>query len=170
MKRIFVAISAMLLCGAAVPVDWKVFSFATDDGHGVLSFYDASSIKRGTDGHLIVWVKSMDASLLLAVKTSPEGLARIDAKVRSGYIPPVIALIPSTPSRGAVISEEQANNAGVAAASQVLWEIDCDKSVNRILSATETVKGVQSSFDAVGDWQHVPPGSVGDNLIRLLCQ
>ena len=169
MKWLIIALASILLYGAASPVEWKVFSFATDDGDSILLFYDGNSIKRTQDGHVTVRVKSMDATRLVAAEISKEGQARIDAKVKSGYIPPITTLTPSTSTLGGVISEEQANNAGVPVINQVLWEIDCTKSTDRVLSAPETGKPAQASYEAVGDWEHVPPGSVSDNLMRLLC-
>lgn len=169
MNRLIIAIAAIVLYGAASPVEWKVFSFATDDGDNILLFYDASSIKRTEDGYVTVGVKSMNAALLLGAEISSEGQARIDAKLNSGYIPPITMLTPSTLAKGGVIFEEQANNAGIPAINQVRWEIDCTKSAERILNVKEVAKSERASFGAAAAWQRVPPGSVGGSLMRLLC-
>ena len=168
MNRFITVLGAILLYGSASSSEWKVFSFATNESDNILLFYDPSSVKQTENDFITVRVKSMDAALLLGAEISNEGLARIDAKLKSGYIPP-ITMLTSTSVKGGLILEEQANNAGVPAINQLVWEIDCTKGVERILSAAKMADNEQASYEVFPDWERVPPGSVGNNLMRLLC-
>lgn len=165
MKRIFVALGALLLCGQA-PAEWTFFGMTRMEGVQSHNFFLASTLVR--TGDLIqVRTKSLPTQEINMAKLPKEAYARNAARAGSGYHPPFSRVQPLSPSEELVTMawEVNARDGGIAPVAQILWEIDCGKKTMRSLEVTSTRRTDKEPTE----WQPVLAGSVGDNLMRLTC-
>jgi hypothetical protein len=168
MKRIIVALASIVLLGGATPIDWKYFGETTHAGAAYHNFFLASRIDRKGD-HAQVWTKEMDAKVLSKVTMGKDGIERSAAKLSGGYMPPIAKAQPLSKGQlvDIIMMEEYANEASIDPQVQFLWEFDCRGKVARTLATM--VKGKMPS-DIPTSWMHVPPQSIGDNLMTVICQ
>ncbi len=166
------AASVLVLCGAG-PISWKVYNVNTKAPDNQVFLYEMGTMKKLPSGPISVWTETLSVDAMLKHPLSPEAVAQVKASVRAGYRPPFTKISPAAGADdglGVAEMEAIANAGGTTPGTQSLWEVDCAGDVQRILSASEfSGPGKVEHYDAVGDWTHFAPGSMGDSLSRLVC-
>jgi len=139
------------------------------------NFLAAADIQPNAAGHLEVWTKVLTAKQInvagdKALKNK-ERLNRIAvAKIASATPVSRVKELTDEALTEVALEEEVANHSPeVQPVSQALWEIDCSGRMMRTLSIIQRKNGQTHSTSQAGDWIHIPPESMGFDLLAIVC-
>lgn len=165
MKRLAIALGSLLLCAQA-PVEWVFFGVSKIEETTSFNFFLASEITR-TGDTLQVWSKTLPMDAINQAKLATQVYESNAKRAAEGYHPPFSRLQKLDPYQEQVTMawQEKAKNDAIKPLARMLWEIDCAKKTARtlqVISPTHTDKEPT-------EWQAMPDGSSGANLVTLTC-
>lgn len=157
--------------------DWKLYGSATLDGNDeVTVFYSSSSIQKLQNGHIRVWVKSLAHAQINQTLNAKRGkdarVERVAKKMVDGLSTPIakIESLTSDQIAGILLEEEVANEALLVPRAQVFYELNCATRQIKGLSLNFVDKaGKRGSTSKEGEWDYVPPESIANRLMKMLC-
>ncbi|HXS05646.1 MAG TPA: hypothetical protein VN723_02565 [Rhizomicrobium sp.] len=172
MKRLAIAaLSVLLLPGAGAATNWNWFGGTTIKGETEWSFFDSKSIKRSNDGHVQVWTKAIAQIDMNKQKPTAAITGQAVDRLRHNYVP--MAAHGSTFDKdqlaNVIIYEAIANDGGVKARAEILFEIDCKGSMDRSLSVHIHDGTDVGSTENPGSWSHIVPETSAATLEAAVC-
>jgi len=157
--------------------DWKVFGATPGPGLDTIElYYDAGSVKVGSDGHVAVWAQGFSGDKLVdAIDNGPKSKTITDAgmkKLKSGYVLPFsrVQELDDEHYVTLVLEEVAVDIGAVKPEKRMLYEIDCPKAKMRQISITTfTSDGKISGSGGSMAWVDIPVASPGRFLSALVC-
>ena len=167
MKRLAAAGTALMLVAAA-PINWKLYGSSTLGREELRSFY--GDVVLMPNGHLQISTEDFTLDGLDIAKQGDPNASRGNAKLATGYRPPLASVGPlSGEALLDVVEFEEIANIGVLKPrTEFVRELDCAGKRFRTLSVIEDSVEVDTAKLNQG-WQNISPGTSGSNLLQLVC-
>jgi hypothetical protein len=155
--------------------DWQEYGLSKVDKLSVFLFFDAAGIVRRGSDHVEVWTKALSLKALdradTTASTGKKILKFFNQRLARHYRPPIAALMELDRKKliEVMMDEAAANVGDIEANARVLYELDCTNRLLRELSTYAVLDGKTQYKDTPDEWRHVPPETIGANLLKLAC-
>ena len=158
--------------------EWKYFGGQGATDTGSEWFYLPAEATYQTHGRVTVWTESISTTQVVNYISSQAPnestfAGAFKAKMSSGYIPPVVALLGFDKKRAGetLMMELAANMGSLTPESHTLYDLDCIGRRYRVISETTYDKtGNAATTDGAGYWSVITPDSLVDTLSQLMCK